>query len=75
MDRSGAELRGQRAHLRTGHRLNSHRILVTAERVVPTPPDAGKEVDAVGFPWWAVGVLLTLAAAVVYLVRDAKAST
>lgn len=55
--------------------INSHRILVTAERVVPTPPDAGKEVDAVGFPWWALGVLLTLAAAVVYLVRDAKAST
>ncbi|WP_430539260.1 hypothetical protein [Microbacterium dauci] len=38
--------------------VNSHRILVTAERVIPTPQ---KDVDAAGerpdiprFPWWAV---------------------
>jgi len=39
--------------------INSHRILVTAERVTPTPPDdiaaAGKSPEVPGFPWWAVG--------------------
>lgn len=32
--------------------VNSHRIIVTAERVLPTPADAGKSVDAIGFHWW-----------------------
>lgn len=38
--------------------INSHRILVTGERVLPTPTDdvaaAGETPDIPGFPWWAV---------------------
>lgn len=38
--------------------INSHRILVTAERVTPTPESdieaAGAVPDLPGFPWWAV---------------------
>lgn len=48
--------------------INSHRILVTGERVTPTPIEdiqrAGAAPDIPGFPWWAVGVggaLLVLA--------------
>jgi len=47
--------------------VNSHRILVTGERILPTPPEqvaeAGKSPDVPGFPWWALalgGVLLLL---------------
>lgn len=38
--------------------INTHRILVTGERVTPTPiaalNDAGRTPDIPGFPWWAV---------------------
>lgn len=38
--------------------VNTHRILVTGERVTPTPPEdvasAGKAPDIPGFPWWLV---------------------
>lgn len=38
--------------------INSHRILVTGERVTPTPVEdiaaAGDAPDIPGFPWWAV---------------------
>jgi sortase A len=38
--------------------INSHRILVTAERVLPTPPEdiaaAGRDAQGPGMPWWAV---------------------
>ncbi|MNW37681.1 Sortase family protein [compost metagenome] len=38
--------------------INSHRILVTGQRILPTPPEdiaeAGKSNDTAGFPWWAV---------------------
>ncbi|HHW83367.1 MAG TPA: sortase, partial [Actinomycetales bacterium] len=38
--------------------INSHRILVTAERVTPTPQDqletAFEPPDLPGFPWWTV---------------------
>lgn len=37
--------------------INTHRILVTAERVTPTPKadiDAARAAAHVGFPWWAV---------------------
>ncbi|MFS0715345.1 class C sortase [Microbacterium sp. 2P01SA-2] len=38
--------------------INSHRIVVTGERVTPTPQaaldDVGKAPDLPGFPWWAV---------------------
>lgn len=40
--------------------INSHRILVTGERVTPTPiediENAGSVPDIPGFPWWAVGL-------------------
>lgn len=44
--------------------INSHRILVTAERVEPTPIDDIEAASAVpdlpGFPWWAVILSATL---------------
>ncbi|WP_431796113.1 class C sortase [Microbacterium enclense] len=50
--------------------INSHRILVTGERVTPTPPGdvarAGSAPDVPGFPWWA----LLLASAVVALIAS-----
>lgn len=40
--------------------INSHRILVTGERILPTPIEdlerAGKAPEIPGFPWWAVGL-------------------
>lgn len=49
--------------------INSHRILVTAERITPTPVEdvaaAAEEPDLPGFPWWAVilgSVVFVLAA-------------
>nr|WP_279587628.1 class C sortase [Lysinibacter cavernae] len=40
--------------------INSHRILVTGERIEPTPPEdlaqAGKRPDVPGFAWWVVGL-------------------
>jgi sortase A len=47
--------------------VNSHRILVTAERVTPTPPSASIVKTAVGFPWWAVILLGVLLAAGFYV--------
>jgi sortase A len=48
--------------------VNSHRILVTGERIIPTPQSdldaAGRSPDVPGFPWWMVvsgGVMLLLA--------------
>ena len=41
--------------------INTHRILITGERVYPTPQKdidaAGDVPDIPGFPWWAVGLL------------------
>lgn len=40
--------------------INSHRILVTGERITPTPAadveNAGKAPEVPGFPWWAVSL-------------------
>lgn len=40
--------------------INSHRILVTGERVTPTPikeiQQAGVSPDIPGFPWWIIGL-------------------
>lgn len=53
--------------------INSHRILVTGERVTPTPQqdveNAGKHPDVPGFPWWAViiGGSLVVLVVVVWL--------
>lgn len=51
--------------------INTHRILVTGERVTPTPIEdiqrAGSTPDIPGFPWWAAGlatVVLLLGAGV-----------
>ncbi len=44
--------------------INSHRILVTAERVMPTPPEsvaaAEESPDLPGFPWWALILTATM---------------
>lgn len=44
--------------------INSHRILVTGERVTPTPiadiQRAGAVPEIPGFPWWAVGLGATV---------------
>lgn len=38
--------------------INTHRILVTGERILPTPSEdidaAGEDPDIPGFPWWAL---------------------
>ena len=38
--------------------INTQRILVTGERVLPTPPetieDLGAQAKTPGFPWWAI---------------------
>lgn len=53
--------------------INSHRILVTGERVTPTPiesiSDAGSPPDIPGFPWWAVGFGVALAIMTAYVWR------
>ncbi|WP_336661268.1 class C sortase [Leucobacter sp. USHLN154] len=53
--------------------INSHRILVTGERVLPTPQAdvdrAGEGPEAPGFPWWAAAVLGSAGGVVCYLVR------
>lgn len=40
--------------------LNTHRYLVTGERILPTPvkdiANAGAQPDIPGFPWWVLGV-------------------
>lgn len=49
--------------------INTHRILVTAERVLPTPLTAGEPVDAVGFPWWTLLFSGVIAGCGIYLWR------
>jgi sortase A len=44
--------------------INSQRILVTGERITPTPTAdvaaAGATPDISGFPWWIVGVVVVV---------------
>lgn len=51
--------------------INSHRILVTGERVTPTPitdvQQAGMSSDLPGTPWWAAGLLGTVAVLGLYV--------
>ena len=58
--------------------INSHRILVTAERVAPTPDEelaaALKRPDLPGFPWWAVALTSVGAAGALYLWRTGRVS-
>lgn len=53
--------------------INSHRILVTGERVTPTPiadvQSAGASPDIPGFPWWAAGLLSTVLVLGLYVWR------
>ncbi|GGO96381.1 class C sortase [Actinomyces gaoshouyii] len=53
--------------------INTHRILVTAERITPTPADdlaaAGAKPEIPGFPWWAVWITGVLVAVGLYLWR------
>ena len=53
--------------------INTHRILVTGERVTPTPVQdiqaAGTAPDIPGFPWWSViigGSVVVLTGFVIY---------
>lgn len=53
--------------------INSHRILVTAERVYPTPPEEEASMKTPpkmpGFPWWALTFSVTVILMAVYLWR------
>lgn len=54
--------------------VNSHRILVTAERITPTPTEeiaaAEAAPDLPGFPWWAVILGAVIVFVVVYVWRS-----
>jgi|GEM_PF-50035 len=54
--------------------INTHRILVTGERVYPTPQEdldaAGKTPEIPRFPWWAVALLLGFVLIGVYIWRS-----
>lgn len=59
--------------------VNSHRILITGERILPTPvadlDAAGERPDIPGFPWWAValgGTVLVLGAYVWFSARPPR---
>ena len=56
--------------------VNSHRILVTGERVTPTPvhdvATAGEEPTVPHFPWWTVALGLSLAGLSVYVWRAGR---
>lgn len=53
--------------------INTHRILVTGERITPTPIEdiekAGAIPDVPGFPWWAVIIPSGIALAGIYVWR------
>lgn len=62
--------------------INSHRILVTGERIIPTPQadldNAGQSPEIPTFPWWALiatGVLLTAGGYVWWSGRPTPSST
>ena len=61
--------------------INSHRLLVHAERVHPLPPniDPAEAPDAPGFPWWIVWSSLVVLASAGYVakgaMKDRRAST
>lgn len=54
--------------------INTHRILVTGERVTPTPVKdvqaAGAKPDIPGFPWWAVWLSAGMTLVVLYVWRS-----
>lgn len=56
--------------------INTQRILVTGERIIPTPPsevDAAKNApDLPGFPWWIVILLVTVMGTGIYIWRSGR---
>lgn len=56
--------------------INTHRILVTGERILPTPQAdldrAGEAPNIPGFAWWAVGLAAALAAAGTYVWKTGR---
>ncbi|MDQ7878371.1 class C sortase [Microbacterium sp. QXD-8] len=56
--------------------INTHRILVTGERVLPTPvrdmDAAGQRPDIPAFPWWALGLGGSMLVAGAYVVFSAR---
>lgn len=57
--------------------INTHRYLVTGERITPTPIEdlqrAGAVPEIPGFPWWAVGVAGAFGTYVIMIIRSGKA--
>ncbi|WP_455159589.1 class C sortase [Schaalia cardiffensis] len=56
--------------------INTQRILVTGERVLPTPPetieDLGAKPEVPGFPWWAIIQVAGFLLAAVYVWRSGR---
>ncbi len=56
--------------------INSHRILVTGERVTPTPiadlESAGEDPVVPGFPWWAVWLAVAVVGVAGYVVLSCR---
>lgn len=56
--------------------VNTHRILVTGERVLPTPQrdvdDAGKSSGLPRFPWWFVGYAAAIAMTLVWVALQTR---
>lgn len=54
--------------------INSHRIIVTAERITPTPiadvREAGEVPSIPGFPWWIVFAAVGLIVITAYVIRQ-----
>lgn len=54
--------------------INTHRILVTGERIIPTPASDVRNVnrpsDLPKFPWWFFGYLTVLAFALIWMVEQ-----
>lgn len=54
--------------------INTHRILVTGERIVPTPQsevdDANKVPELPRFPWWLIILIVTITGAGIYIWRS-----
>lgn len=58
--------------------INTHRILLTGERIYPTPAGdvaaAGKRPDIPGFPWWVIALSAGLIVVGLYLWRSGYAA-
>lgn len=59
--------------------VNTHRILVTGERVTPTPIDdvlaAGNPPSIPGFPWWAIWALGSISLTMIYVSSNLRTVT